>query len=84
MTPHILGPAPPGPARYTAGTSEILELWFDGQPVREECLIVDAGKRAGTGVRSYDAGAATKGSEAAGDVGQEGPLRQPDRCGSGP
>ena len=52
-------------ARYAAGTREILECWFEGKPIREEYLIVDGGKLAGTGAHSYSAGDATRGSEEA-------------------
>jgi formate dehydrogenase len=44
---------------------EILECWFAGQPIRDEYLIVDAGKLAGAGAHSYSAGDATRGSEEA-------------------
>ncbi|WP_405888143.1 hypothetical protein [Streptomyces sp. NBC_01136] len=40
-------------ARHAAGTREIPESWPDGAPIRDECLIVDAGAPAGTGARSY-------------------------------
>ena len=40
-------------ARYAAGTREILECWFEDQPIREEYLIVDRGNLAGTGAHSY-------------------------------
>jgi formate dehydrogenase len=43
-------------ARYAAGTREILECWFEGRPIREEYLIVDSGKLAGTGAHSYSVG----------------------------
>jgi len=36
-------------ARYAAGTREILECWFEDRPIRDEYLIVDSGKLAGTG-----------------------------------
>ncbi len=52
-------------ARYAAGTREILECYFAGQPIRNEYLIVQGGKLAGVGARSYGAGNATKGSEEA-------------------
>ena len=52
-------------ARYAAGTREILECWFEGRPIREEYLIVDAGKLAGAGAHSYSAGNATGGSDEA-------------------
>ena len=50
-------------ARYAAGTCEIPESWFAGTPIRSECLIVDGGKLAGTGAKSYSAGDATRGLE---------------------
>jgi formate dehydrogenase len=61
MTPHVSGTSLAAQARYAAGTREILECWFEGRPIREEYLIVDAGKLAGTGARSYSvAGDATQ------------------------
>jgi formate dehydrogenase len=66
MTPHVSGTSLSAQARYAAGTREILECWFDGRPIREEYLIVDAGKLAGAGAHSYSAGDATGGSEEAG------------------
>ena len=65
MTPHTSGTSLSAQARYAAGTQEILECWFDGQPIRDEYLIVDAGKLAGTGAHSYSAGDATGGSDEA-------------------
>ena len=65
MTPHTSGTSLSAQARYAAGTREILECWFEGWPIREEYLIVDGGKLAGTGARSYSAGDATGGSEEA-------------------
>jgi formate dehydrogenase len=62
MTPHISGSSLSAQARYAAGVREILECWFDGRPIREEYLIVDAGKLAGAGAHSYSAGDATGGS----------------------
>jgi formate dehydrogenase len=56
MTPHISGSTLSAQARYAAGTREILEDWFAGRPIREEYLIVDGGKLAGTGAASYTAG----------------------------
>jgi len=53
MTPHISGTSLSAQTRYAAGTREILECWFDGKPIREEYLIVDGGKLAGTGAHSY-------------------------------
>jgi formate dehydrogenase len=63
MTPHTSGTSLSAQARYAAGTREILECHFEGRPIREEYLIVDAGKLAGAGAHSYSAGNATGGSE---------------------
>jgi formate dehydrogenase len=65
MTPHISGSSLSAQARYAAGVREILECWFDDRPIREEYLIVDAGRLAGAGAHSYSAGDATGGSEEA-------------------
>jgi formate dehydrogenase len=65
MTPHTSGTSLSAQARYSAGVREILECWFDGRPIREEYLIVDAGQLAGAGAHSYSAGDATRGSEEA-------------------
>ena len=65
MTPHTSGTSLSAQARYAAGTREILECWLEGRPIREEYLIVDGGKLAGTGAKSYSAGDATGGSEEA-------------------
>jgi formate dehydrogenase len=65
MTPHISGSSLSAQARYAAGVREILECWFQNKPIRQEYLIVDKGKLAGTGAHSYSAGNATKGSEEA-------------------
>jgi formate dehydrogenase len=65
MTPHISGTSLSAQARYAAGTREILECWFDGRPIRDEYLIVDGGKLAGTGAHSYSSGDSTGGSEQA-------------------
>jgi formate dehydrogenase len=65
MTPHISGSSLSAQARYAAGTREILESYFAKKPIRTEYLIVDEGKLAGTGAKSYTAGDATKGSEEA-------------------
>lgn len=62
MTPHISGTSLSAQTRYAAGTREILECWFEGLPIRDEYLIVDGGKLAGTGAHSYSAGNATGGS----------------------
>jgi formate dehydrogenase len=66
MTPHMSGSSLSAQARYAAGTREILECWFEKQPIREEYLIVQGGHLAGAGAHSYGAGDATRGSEAAG------------------
>jgi formate dehydrogenase len=52
MTPHVSGTTLSAQARYAAGTREILECWFAGKPIRDEYLIVEGGKLAGTGARS--------------------------------
>jgi formate dehydrogenase len=65
MTPHISGSSLSAQTRYAAGTREILESYFANKPIRTEYLIVDKGKLAGTGAKSYTAGDATKGAEAA-------------------
>jgi formate dehydrogenase len=65
MTPHTSGTSLSAQTRYAAGTREILECWFEGRPIRDEYLIVDGGKLAGTGAHSYSAGNATGGSEEA-------------------
>ena len=65
MTPHISGTSLSAQARYAAGTREILECWFEKRPIRDEYLIVDKGKLAGTGAHSYSAGNTTRGSEEA-------------------
>ncbi|MGP4016929.1 NAD-dependent formate dehydrogenase [Saccharopolyspora sp. 5N708] len=53
MTPHISGSSLSAQARYAAGTREILENWLADTPIRDEYLIVDRGKLAGTGAHSY-------------------------------
>lgn len=53
MTPHVSGSTLSAQARYAAGTREILEDWFAGKPIRSEYLIVEGGKFAGTGAKSY-------------------------------
>ncbi len=65
MTPHISGTSLSAQARYAAGTREILECFFEGRPIRDEYLIVEGGRLAGTGAHSYGAGDATSGSEEA-------------------
>ena len=56
MTPHTSGTSLSAQARYAAGPREILECWFEGRRIREEYLIVDSGKLAGTGAHSYSVG----------------------------
>jgi len=53
MTPHISGTSLSAQTRYAAGTREILECFFEGRPIRDEYLIVDAGMLAGAGAHSY-------------------------------
>ena len=65
MTPHISGTSLSAQARYAAGTREILECFLEGRPIRDEYLIVQGGKLAGTGAHSYSEGDATRGSEEA-------------------
>jgi formate dehydrogenase len=65
MTPHISGTSLSAQARYAAGVREILECYFDGRPIRDEYLIVEGGRLAGTGAHSYSEGDATGGSEEA-------------------
>jgi formate dehydrogenase len=65
MTPHVSGTSLSAQARYAAGVREILECWFENQPIRNEYLIVDKGKLAGSGAHSYSAGNVTSGSEEA-------------------
>ena len=55
MTPHTSGTSLSAQARY-AGAREILEYYFSGRPIRNEYLIVEGGKLAGTGQHSYSAG----------------------------
>ncbi|HEV3367086.1 MAG TPA: NAD-dependent formate dehydrogenase [Acidimicrobiales bacterium] len=56
MTPHISGTSLSAQARYAAGVREILECWLADRPIRDEYLIVDRGRLAGTGAHSYSAG----------------------------
>jgi len=63
MTPHISGSSLSAQARYAAGTREILECWFADRPIRDEYLIVDGGRLAGTGAHSYSPGNATGGAD---------------------
>jgi formate dehydrogenase len=65
MTPHISGSSLSAQTRYAAGVREILECWLDERPIRDEYLVVDAGRLAGVGAHSYSEGDATGGSEEA-------------------
>ena len=65
MTPHTSGTSLAAQARYAAGVREILECWFAKKPIRDEYLIVQGGKLAGSGAHSYSEGNATGGSEEA-------------------
>ena len=65
MTPHTSGTSLSAQSRYAAGSREILECWVDGKPIRNEYLIVDAGKLAGAGAHSYSEGNVTGGSKEA-------------------
>lgn len=73
MTPHISGTSLSAQARYAAGTREILECFLEGRPIRDEYLIVQGGKLAGTGAHSYSEGDATRGSEEAAKFGAQVP-----------
>lgn len=68
MTPHTSGTSLSAQARYAAGVREILECWFAGKPIREEYLIVQNGKLAGTGFHSYSEGNSTEGAEQEGEL----------------
>jgi formate dehydrogenase len=59
MTPHTSGTTLSAQARYAAGTREILEDSFAGRPIRQEYLIVDGGRLAGTGAASYSVSGTT-------------------------
>jgi formate dehydrogenase len=61
MTPHTSGTSLSAQTRYAAGTREILECWLAGRPIREEYVIVDGGRLAGTGAHSYSVGGAAGG-----------------------
>ena len=65
MTPHVSGTSLSAQTRYAAGVREILECYFDNKAIRNEYLIVDKGKLAGTGAHSYSAGDVTHGSDEA-------------------
>jgi formate dehydrogenase len=66
MTPHTSGSSLSAQARYAAGTREILECHFEGKPIREEYLIVEAGQaRRSRSPLIQREGSATEGSEEA-------------------
>jgi formate dehydrogenase len=65
MTPHVSGTSLSAQARYAAGTREILECWLEGRPIRDEYLIMQGGRLAGTGALSYNTGEKTASSEPA-------------------
>ena len=65
MTPHTSGTTLSAQNRYAAGTREILECYFAGNPIREPYQIVTNGALAGAGAHSYTEGNATGGSEEA-------------------
>lgn len=46
MTPHISGTSLSAQTGYVAGVREILEFYFDEQPIRDDYLIVQGGKLA--------------------------------------
>jgi len=62
MTPHISGTSLSAQFRYAQGVREILECFYDGRPIREEYIIAQGGKLAGTGAASYEQGNTTAGS----------------------
>ena len=65
MTPHTSGTTLSAQARYADGTREILECFFDNEPIRNKYLIVKDGELAGMGAHSYSKGSVTEGSEEA-------------------
>lgn len=54
MTPHVSGTTLSAQARYAAGTLDILQCYFEGRPICEEYLVIDAGNLAGVGAQSYE------------------------------
>ncbi|PRT55325.1 Formate dehydrogenase [Wickerhamiella sorbophila] len=67
MTPHISGTSLSAQARYAAGTREILENFFNNDPIRDVYLIAQGGQLAGVGAKSYtvEKGKASPGSHKA-------------------
>jgi len=50
---HVAGASLSAQARYAAGTREILECWFDGEPIRKDYLIIDRGRLTNAGSRCH-------------------------------
>jgi formate dehydrogenase len=65
MTPHTSGTTLSAQFRYAAGVRDILECFFENNPIRDPYLIVQNGELAGMGKHSYSKGSATGGSEEA-------------------
>jgi len=65
MTSHTSGTTISAQARYADGSREILECFFDNEPIRNQYLIVKDGELAGMGAHSYSKGSVTDGSEEA-------------------
>ena len=65
MTPHISGTSPSTQMRSASNTREVLECYFEGQPIHDEYLIVQGGALADTGGHSSSKGNAAGGSEEA-------------------
>jgi formate dehydrogenase len=53
MTPHTSGSSLSAQNRYASGVREILECYLNNKNIRNEYLIVQDGKLAGTGAKSY-------------------------------
>jgi formate dehydrogenase len=53
MQVQVAGSTLSAQARYAAGTREILECWFDGEPIRKDYLIIDRGRLTKFGARCY-------------------------------
>jgi formate dehydrogenase len=53
MQVHVAGSTLSAQARYAAGTREILECWFEGEPIRNDYLIIDRGRLTNLGSRCY-------------------------------
>lgn len=62
LTPHTSGTTLSAQKRYAEGVQEILECFYADKPIRDEYLIVRAGKLAGAGAHAYTEGNATGGS----------------------